>query len=97
LQVFSARRPRNCSRRPGLQLVDPQRRLEAANEPADSPRALASIEEINADDWPQAVVMNPVGSDWLGRVKAAHPAAFKTWLTQRRYDTGGEERSGGPL
>ncbi len=83
--------------RPGLQIVDPQLWLEAASEPADSPRVFDSIEEINADDWLQAVVTNPVGNEWLERIKEAHPAAFETWFTQRQYETGGEEGSGGSL
>ena len=83
--------------RPGLQIVDPQLWLEAAEEPADSPRVFESIEEINADDWLQAVVTNPVGKQWLERIKAAHPAAFDTWFSQSQYETGGEQGSEGAL
>jgi hypothetical protein len=83
--------------RPGLQIVDPQLWLEAASEPADSPRVFDAIEETTADDWLQAVVTNPVGNEWLERIREAHPAAFGTWFTQRQYETGGEEGSGGSL
>lgn len=83
--------------RPGLQIVDPQLWLEAASEPADSPRVFDSIEEATADDWLQAVVTNPVGKEWLARIREAHPGAFETWFTQRQYETGGEEGSGGSL
>jgi hypothetical protein len=69
--------------RPGLQIVDPRLWLEAASEPTDSPQVFDSIEEINADDWLQAVVTNPAGNEWLERIKQAHPAAFETWFTQR--------------
>jgi hypothetical protein len=80
--------------RPGLQIVDPQLWLEAASEPADSPRVFDPIEEINADDWLQAVVTNPVGNEWLERIKEAHPESFETWFSQRQYETGGEQGSG---
>jgi hypothetical protein len=83
--------------RPGLQVVDPQLWLEAAEVRADSARVFDSIEEINADDWLQAVVTNPVGKEWLERVKAAHPAAFETWFSQRHYEAGGEQGSDGAL
>jgi hypothetical protein len=85
------------SDRPGLQIVDPQLWLEAAVEPADSPRVFDSIEEINADDWLQAVVTNPVGKEWLEHIKESHPAAFETWFSQRQYETGGEQGSEGAL
>jgi hypothetical protein len=81
--------------RPGLQIVDPQLWLEAASEPSDSPRVFDSIEEANADDWLQAVVTNPIGNEWLERIKEAHPAAFETWFAQRQCETGGEQGSGG--
>jgi hypothetical protein len=77
--------------RPGLQIVDPELWLEAAREPADSPRVFESIEEVNADEWLQAVVTNPVGKEWLDGIKVAHPAAFEKWFTQREYESGGEE------
>jgi hypothetical protein len=83
--------------RPGLQIVDPQLWLEAASEPSDSAQVFDSIEEINADDWLQAVVTNPVGNEWLERIREAHPAAFEKWFTQRQYETGGEQGSGGAL
>jgi hypothetical protein len=83
--------------RPGLQIVDPQLWLEAASEPPDSPLVFDAIEETTADDWLQAVVTNPVGNEWLERIREAHPAAFETWFTQRQYETGGEEGSGGSL
>jgi hypothetical protein len=83
--------------RPGLQIVDPRLWLEAATEPTDTPQVFDSIEEINADDWLQAVVTNPVGNKWLEGIKQAHPAAFETWFTQRQYETGGEQASGGAL
>ncbi len=80
--------------RPGLQIVDPQLWLEAAREPPDSPRVFDSIEEINADDWLQAVVTNPVGNEWLERIKEEHPNEFETWFSQRQYESGGEEGDG---
>jgi hypothetical protein len=83
--------------RPGLQIVDPQLWLEAADEPTDSPRVFDSIEEINADDWLLTLVTNPVGNEWLERIKQAQPAAFETWFTQRQYESGGEQGSGGAL
>jgi hypothetical protein len=85
------------SDRPGLEIVDPQLWLEAAGEPEHSPRVFEAVREINADDWLQAVITNPVGNEWLERVKERHPSAFDTWFTQRQYDTGGEEGSGGAL
>jgi hypothetical protein len=78
------------SDRPGLEIVDPQLWLDAAREPEDSPLVFESVKEINADDWLQAVVTNPVGNEWLERIKEKHPAAFETWFTQRQYETGGE-------
>jgi hypothetical protein len=77
--------------RPGLQIVDPQLWLEAGRERADSPRVFDAIVEINADDWLQAIVTNPVGNEWLERIKEAYPAAFETWFTQRQYVAGGGE------
>ena len=85
------------SDRPGLEIVDPRLWLEAAAEPEDSPQVFDAVKEINADDWLQAVVTNPVGKQWLDRIKEAHPAAFETWFTQRQYETGGEQGSGGAL
>jgi hypothetical protein len=85
------------SDRPGLQIVDPQLWLDAGREPEDSPLVFAAVEEINADDWLQAVVTHPVGNKWLERIKEQHPAAYETWFGQRQYETGGEEGSGGPL
>lgn len=85
------------SDRPGLQIVDPQLWLEAAGEPEDSPLVFEAVEEINADDWLQAVVSHPVGNEWLERIKEEHPAAFETWFTQSQYEAGGEEGSGGAL
>jgi hypothetical protein len=78
------------SDRPGLEIVDPQLWLDAAREPEDSPLVFESVKEINADDWLQAVVTNPVGNEWLERIKEKHPTAFETWFTQRQYETGGE-------
>jgi hypothetical protein len=82
------------SDRPGLEIVDPQLWLEAGREPEDSPLVFEAVKEINADDWLQAVVTNPVGKEWLERIKAEHPDAFETWFSQRQYETGGEEGSG---
>jgi hypothetical protein len=75
------------SDRPGLEIVDPQLWLEGASEPE-------AVREINADDWLQAVVTNPVGNEWLERIKQKHPNAFETWFSQGQYETGGEEGSG---
>lgn len=85
------------SDRPGLQIVDPRLWLDAAREPEDSPLVFDAVEEINADDWLQAVVTHPVGNEWLERIKEQHPAAYETWFGQRQYETGGEEGSGGAL
>jgi hypothetical protein len=85
------------SARPGLLLVDPQLWLAAADEPESSPQVFDAVEEANADDWLQAVVTHPVGSEWLERIKEEHPSAFETWFTQRQYESGGEEGSGGAL
>jgi hypothetical protein len=82
------------SDRPGLEIVDPRLWLEAADEPEDSPQVFAAVKEINADDWLQAVVTNPVGNEWLERIKEKHPQAFETWFSQRQYESGGEEGSG---
>jgi hypothetical protein len=82
------------SDRPGLEIVDPRLWLEAAGEPEDSPRVFDAVKEINADDWLQAVVTNPVGNEWLEGIKAKHPQAFGTWFSQRQYESGGEEGSG---
>jgi hypothetical protein len=82
------------SDRPGLEIVDPQLWLEAGREPEDSPLVFEAVKEINADDWLQAVVTNPVGKEWLERIKAEYPDAFETWFSQRQYETGGEEGSG---
>ena len=85
------------SDRPGLELVDPQLWLDAAQEPEDSPLVFEAVREINADDWLQAVVTHPVGHEWLERIKEQHPAAYETWFTQSQYETGGEEGSDGAL
>lgn len=85
------------SDRPGLELVDPQLWLEAAREPEDSAQVFDAVKETNADDWLQAVVTHPVGKEWLDGIKEQHPSAFETWFTQRQYDTGGEQGSGGAL
>jgi hypothetical protein len=85
------------SDRPGLLIVDPQLWLDAAGEPEDSPVVFDAVTEINADDWLQAIVTNPVGNDWLERIKEEHPTAYETWFTQRQYETGGEQGSGGAL
>jgi hypothetical protein len=82
------------SDRPGLEIVDPRLWLEAGREPEDSPLVFEAVKEINADDWLQAVVTNPVGKEWLERIKAEYPDAFETWFSQRQYETGGEEGSG---
>jgi hypothetical protein len=82
------------SDRPGLEIVDPRLWLEAASEPEDSPQVFDAVKEINADDWLQAVVTNPVGNEWLEGIKAKHPQAFATWFGQRQYESGGEEGSG---
>ena len=45
------------------------------------------------NDWLQAIVTNPVGNEWLERIKEEHPDAFETWFTQSQYEAGGEEGS----
>jgi hypothetical protein len=81
--------------RPGPQIVDARLWLKAAHEPADSPQVVDAVAEINADDWLQAV-SDPVGNG-VGRIKEAHPAAFETWFSQRQYESGVEEGSGGSV
>ena len=85
------------SDRPGLMIVDPKLWLEAAAEPEDSALVFDAVEEINADDWLQAIVTDPVGKEWLERIKEEHPAEYETWFSQSQYETGGEEGSGGAL
>lgn len=81
--------------RPGLLVVDPRLWLEAGEKPEDSPAVFDAVEEPNADDWLQAVVVHPVGNEWLERIKAEHPAAYASWFAQTDYESGGEEGSGG--
>ena len=85
------------SDRPGLLVVDPRLWLEAASEAEDAPAVFDAVEEANADDWLQAVVVHPVGNEWLERIKSEHPAAFASWFAQKGYESGGEEGSGGSL
>jgi len=82
------------SDRPGLVTVNPRLWLDAAQEPLDSPEVFDAVEEINADDWLQAIVTHPIGNEWLERIKQAHPSEFETWFSQSQYEAGGEEGSG---
>ncbi len=81
---------------PGLSIVDPALWLAAgeAGFPEHSPLRFEAVEEPQADDWLQAIVSHPVGGEWLGRVKQAHPDAYHKWFAQTEYDEGGEEGSG---
>jgi hypothetical protein len=71
---------------PGLLLVDPALWLEG--------EAQEAVEDAWADDWLPAISVHPVGDEWLGRIKEAHPEAFHTWWAQAHYEEGGEEGSG---
>ena len=81
---------------PGLEIVDPRLWLEAAGEgsPEHSSLRFAAVEEAIADDWLQALVAHPVGSEWLVGIKHEHPAAYHAWFAQTGYEEGGEEGSG---
>ena len=78
---------------PGLEIVDPAVWLAAGAEgaPETSPSRFDAVSEAQADDWLQALVAHPVASEWLGRIKEAHPDAYHKWFAQERYDEGGEE------
>ena len=84
------------SDRPGLVLVDPSLWLTAAEieAPERSPLRFDAVEDAMADDWLQAVVAHPVGSEWLSRIKEEHPDAYHEWFAQAQYDEGGEEGAG---
>ena len=71
---------------PGLLLVDPGPWLDG--------ESFDAVEDAWADDWLPAISVHPVGDEWLGRIKEAHPDAFKTWWAQAHYEEGGEEGSG---
>jgi hypothetical protein len=73
---------------PGLEIVDPALWL------TNGPRRFAAVEEANADDWLQAVVVHPVGAEWLSRIKEAHPEAHHSWFAQTEYEDGGEGGAG---
>ena len=77
---------------PGLELVDPKLWLEAPDE--ESEVAFEAVEDARADDWLQAVISNPVGAEWLDRIKDEHPEAHHKWFAQDDYEEGGEEGSG---
>jgi hypothetical protein len=78
---------------PGLVLVDPRLWLDAAEtgDPEHGEAAFAAVDEAWADDWLQAVVVDPVGSEWLARIKRAHPDAYHEWFAQTQYEEGGEQ------
>lgn len=78
---------------PGLSVVDPRLWLAAAaeEEPDHSREGIAAVEDAWADDWLQALVSNPVGSEWLAGIKRAHPDAYHHWFAQDEYEEGGEQ------
>ena len=53
-----------------------------------------AVDDAWADDWLPAISVHPVGDEWLGHIKEAHPEAFHTWWAQAHYDEGGEGGSG---
>jgi hypothetical protein len=81
---------------PGLALVDARQWLDAAADGADesSPEAFDAVEDPTADEWLQPLMAHPVGAEWLGHVKDAHPAEFHHWFSQEDDDEGGEGGSG---
>jgi hypothetical protein len=81
---------------PGLAIVDAGLWLEAAREssPEHSSLRLEAYEEPRADDWLQAIIADPVGAEWLGRIKREHPDAYHKWFAQADYEEGGEEGAG---
>jgi hypothetical protein len=84
------------SDRPGLVRVDPGLWLTAAETgaPEKSPLRFDAVEDAMADDWLQAIVAHPVGSEWLQAIKQEHPDAHHEWFAQTDYDEGGEEGAG---
>lgn len=81
---------------PGLERVDPRQWLDAAASGAGETgdEAFEAVEDARADDWLQPLLAHPVGAEWLGHVRDAHPAAFRRWFSQADDDEGGEEGSG---
>jgi hypothetical protein len=79
---------------PGLEIVDPHVWLTAGEAPEHSRVRFEAVEDARADDWLQAVITHPVGAEWLGRIKRAHPDAFHQWFAQTDYEEGGEEGAG---
>jgi hypothetical protein len=74
---------------PGLSIVDAKLWLAADDD--QTPLAFQAVEEARADDWLQAIVSHPVGSEWLGGIKREHPDAYQKWFTQADYEEGGEQ------
>jgi hypothetical protein len=81
---------------PGLEIVDPGLWLRAAEggPPERGPLRFLAVEDPRADDWLQALVAHPVGAEWLGRIKRAHPDAYHRWFAQADYEEGGEGGAG---
>ena len=80
---------------PGLSFVDPSLWLAAAESGSpEHSRLRFEAFEGPADDWRQAIISHPVGAEWLGDIKQAHPEAYHEWFAQTQYDEGGEEGSG---
>jgi hypothetical protein len=87
-----------CTNTISLQIGDSCARPILCHPTCSAPlRAGQKHRMTDVSGWLQAVVTNPVGKEWLERIREAHPAAFETWFTQRQYETGGEEGSGGSL
>jgi hypothetical protein len=85
------------SDRPGPVIVNPDLWLTAAGgdrSPERSPAAFDAVEELQADEWLQALVIHPVANEWLTRIKTEHPAEYHDWFALVDYDEGGEQGSG---
>jgi hypothetical protein len=80
---------------PGLSLVDPALWREALGD--DQHARFDATQEAWADDWLPSVLADPVGGEWLARIKAAHPRAYREWFALTQYETGGEDGAGGTL
>jgi hypothetical protein len=82
---------------PGLEIVDPALWLAAARDagaPERSELGFEAVKDPVADDWLQALIAHPIGAQWLGQIKQAHPDAHHKWFAQTQYDEGGEEGAG---
>jgi hypothetical protein len=81
---------------PGLEIVDPSLWLDAADgsSPEHSAQRFEAVEQPRADEWLQAIIGDPVGAEWLARIKRAHPDEYHRWFAMADYEDGGEEGAG---